>query len=213
MCSPSAVMHDGVEAGDVDGVAGMHGAARCGADGLDVGCVVVARDVGVLAVHAVIEKLADLDALDEIRHAAHVIGMEVGDEHLVDLRDARIFHRRLDALGVAAIVAGPAGIDQQRAAGGRDQQRGLAAFHIDGVDVRSVLPRARGLGGSRLRQDSATEQRRRWRRVDGRERTMGGRGWEKRRVSFADECKRWGGQRGTREAGRFPLAGMRTGDA
>ena len=39
------------------------------------------------------------------------------------LRDAGVLHRCLDALGVAAIVAGPAGIDEQRSAGGRNQQR------------------------------------------------------------------------------------------
>ena len=129
------------------------------ADGLDVGREVVARDVGVFAVHAVIEKFADLDVLDEIRHAAHVIGMEVGDEHMVDLRDAGVFHRRLNALGVAAIVAGPAGIDQQRSAGRRDEQRGLAAFDVDGVDVQVACLSCVACGGSRLRQDAVTSAR------------------------------------------------------
>ena len=44
----------------------MQRAARRVADGLDVGRVILARDVGVFAVDAVIEELADLDALDQI---------------------------------------------------------------------------------------------------------------------------------------------------
>ena len=136
----------------------MHSAARGVADGLDVSCEVVARDVGVFAVHAVIEKFANLDALHEIRHAAYVVGMKVGDEHLVELRDACIFHRLLNALGVAAVVAGPAGIDQHRSAGRRNNQRGLAAFHIDGVDGKIGVCRLRGLGSSRARQDATNER-------------------------------------------------------
>ncbi len=59
--------HDGGKAGDVDGVAGMHDAPRRALDGLEIGGVVVAGDVGVFAVLAVIEELADLDACDKIR--------------------------------------------------------------------------------------------------------------------------------------------------
>ena len=104
--------HDDAEAGNIDGVSGMNDAARRCADGLDVSRVVVARDVGVFAIDAVVEEFADLDALTKIRHATDVIHMEVGDEHLVDLGDAGIFHCRLNAVGVATIVAGPASIDE-----------------------------------------------------------------------------------------------------
>ena len=73
--------HDDAEAGNVDGVAGMNDAARLAFDGLQVGGVVVARDVGVFAVDAVIEELADWHALDQFGHAAHVVDVEVGDQH------------------------------------------------------------------------------------------------------------------------------------
>ena len=63
----------------------MHDAARRAADGFDVGRIVVTRDVGVFAILAVIEKLADLDALDQIGHAAHVIDVKVRDQHMVEL--------------------------------------------------------------------------------------------------------------------------------
>src|ERR1700739_38786 len=135
--------NDDAEAGDVDDVTGMNGAARRGANGLDVGRQVVARDVGVFAVDAVIEELADLDMLNEIRHAAYMIGVEVGDEHLVDHRTAGVFHCRLNALGIAAIVAGPAGIDQQRVTAWRDKQRGLAALDINGVNLQIFRGRLR----------------------------------------------------------------------
>ena len=75
---------DDAETGNVDGVAGMDDAARRGADGFDVSRIVVAGDVGVFAVDAVIEELADLDMFNEVRHTTDMIDMEVGDEDLVD---------------------------------------------------------------------------------------------------------------------------------
>ena len=77
--------HNRAQAGNVDRVAGMHDAPRLALDGLEICGIIVARDVGVFAVLAVIEELADLDALDKIRHAAHVIDVEVGDQHMVEL--------------------------------------------------------------------------------------------------------------------------------
>ena len=44
-----------------------------------------------------------------------------------------------DTLCVAAFVAGPAGIDQQRIAAGRDEQRGLAALHVDKINVQASV--------------------------------------------------------------------------
>ncbi len=54
-------------------------------DGLEIRRVIVTRDVGVFAVFAVVEELADLDALDQVRHAAHMVDVEVRDEHVVEL--------------------------------------------------------------------------------------------------------------------------------
>ena len=129
----------------------MNDAARLALDGLEIGGIVVARDVGVFAVGTVVEELADLDALDEFRHAANVIGMVVGDEHMIDVRDAGVFHCRLDAIGVAAVVAGPAGIDEQGRAGRRNEQRGLAAFDVDGIDEQVLC----GFGLRHVRADGA----------------------------------------------------------
>ena len=52
--------HDDAEAGDVDGVAGMNDAARLALDGLEIRGIIVARDIGVFAIDAVVEELADL---------------------------------------------------------------------------------------------------------------------------------------------------------
>ena len=126
---------DDAEARQVDGVAGMHDAARLACDGLQIRRVVVARDVGVFAILAVIEELADGHALHQFGHAAHVVDVVVSHEQMIDLRDAGVAHGGLNAVGVAAIVIRPARIDQQRCAGGRNQQRRLAALDIDGVDA------------------------------------------------------------------------------
>ena len=54
---------------------------------------------------------------------------------------------RGDAVGVAAVIAGPAGIDQHGLAGGRDEQRGLAALDIDEVDLQILGGGERGGAG------------------------------------------------------------------
>ena len=90
-----------------------------------------------------------------------MVVVEVCDEQMVDARDAGVAHGGLDALSVAAIGGGPAGIDKQRCARRNNQQRGLAAFHVDGVDEQ-VLFRF-GLCGSGLRDE---EQRQ---RADGKQ--------------------------------------------
>ena len=131
--------NDDAEAVYVDSVAGMNGAARRGADGFDVCGVVVTRDVGVFAVFAVIEEFADFYVLDEVRHAPYMIRVEVGDEHLVDLRDPCILHRRLNALGIAAFISRPPGVDQEGSPRRGDQQCGLSALDIDGIDPQ-VFP-------------------------------------------------------------------------
>ena len=84
MCSPSAVRTIDAEAGEVDGVAGMNDAAGLAFDGLEIGGVVVAGDVGVFAIFAVVEELADGYALDQLGHTADVIGMEMSHEEVID---------------------------------------------------------------------------------------------------------------------------------
>ena len=137
------------EAGDLDGVAGMNAAPRLALNGLQVGRKIVARDIGVLLVGAVVDELADGNALDELRHATNVIGVVVGNERVIDARDAGVFHCCLDANGIAAVVIGPAGIDEQRSAGWGDEECGLAAFDINGVDEE--MPLCFGLRVGRMR--------------------------------------------------------------
>ena len=139
--------NDGAEAGDLNGVAGMDDAARLALDGLQIGGEIVAGDLRIFAIEAVVEEFAYGNALDQLRHAAHVVAMKVGNQQVVDAHDAGVAHGCLDAVGVAS--ARPAGIDQQRCAGRSHQQRGLAAFHIDRVDEQML--RGIGLGKSALR--------------------------------------------------------------
>ena len=151
--------NDNLEAGDRNGVAGMDDAPRLAFDGLQVGGVIGAGDVGVLAIHAVVQELAYGDALDQLRQSAHVVVMEVRGQQMVDARDAGVAHGSLDAHGVAPIGGGPAGVDEQRCARRGHQQRGLAAFHIDGVDEQ-VLLCCRGLPRCGLRLGSKEQRQR-----------------------------------------------------
>ena len=112
----------------------MNDAPRLALDCLQIGCKIMARDVGVLAVGTVVEKLADGHTLHQLRHSAYVVGVVVSNEHMVDARDSGVFHRCLDAFGITAVVIGPAGIDEHRCTGRRNKQRGLAAFNVDRID-------------------------------------------------------------------------------
>ena len=76
---------------------------------------------------AVIDKLADRDAFGELRQAAHVVAVEVGDEHVVELGDAGVPHGGLNPVGVAPVRSGPAGVHQHRFALGGDHEGGGAA--------------------------------------------------------------------------------------
>jgi len=87
-----------------------------------------------------------------------------------DAGDAGVGHGGLDAGSVAAGVAGPAGVDEERCVGlPCRQQRGLAAFDVDGVDEQVVCRIRLGAGdlwsGSRatqqMRMDRLGKSRRR----------------------------------------------------
>jgi hypothetical protein len=77
-----------------------------------------------------------------------VIDMEVGDKQVIDAGDACVAHGGLDTGSIAAVHAGPAGVDEQGGVrSGVDEERGLAAFDVDGVDQEMVC--ALGVGGLR----------------------------------------------------------------
>ena len=94
---------------------------------------VVGDDSGVvgLAIRAVVDEGADGDAGDQLRDAADVIGVVVGDEDVVDAGEAGGVGGGGDAVGVAVVIALPAGVDQEGLMGGSDEEGGLAAFHVD----------------------------------------------------------------------------------
>jgi len=81
---------------------------------------------------------------------------------VIEAGDAGVVHRGQDALGVAALVAGPASVDEQRLAGRSHQQRGLAAFDVDGVKEQGAyLGRGlrRGRGGDEQCQGAEGQER------------------------------------------------------
>ena len=82
----------------------------------------------------------------ELGHRAEVIAVPVRRDQVVDLREAGILDGGHDALGVARRGrAAVARVDQQRLAGRRDEQRRVAAFDVDDVDVQGL--RRAALGG------------------------------------------------------------------
>ena len=103
--------------------------------------------VGVrLHVRPVIDVVLDRDPVRELRQGAEVIAVVVREHEVVDLFQTRVLHRRHDPLRVAD-GAGSAvtGVYQQGFAGRGHEQRRVAPFDVDDVDVER-LGRP-GLGG------------------------------------------------------------------
>src|SRR5271167_1747463 len=98
--------------------------------GVDVG--------GELAVGAVIDESADGNFLDELGHPADVVEVIVSDQNIIELRDAGALRGSGDAIGVAALVVGPAGVDEKRLSGRGDEEGRLASFNIDEIDLERL---------------------------------------------------------------------------
>ena len=103
--------------------------------------------IGLLAglhVGAVIHEIANGQLGRQLQHAAHVIGMIVGDDEIIDLLHAGVLGRGGNAERIAVIEAGPAGIDQHGFARRGDEQGRLAAFHVDKIDFHVLGGRQEG---------------------------------------------------------------------
>ena len=59
-----------------------------------------------------------------------------------------------NALGITAFETSPAGVDQQGVAGGSDDERGLAALHIDKIDFERFGGNERKREGSGYGENS-----------------------------------------------------------
>ena len=154
-----AVRHqnDYAKAGNLNGVARMNGAAGLSLDRLQIGRKIVASDVGIFAVWAVVEEFANGNAGNELGHAAYVVGMVVRDQQVIDARNAGVFHCRLDAIGVAATLVRPAGIHEHRLTGWGYEQSGLAAFDVNRIDEQVFCRPCLGQRGGTCSDDQQEE--------------------------------------------------------
>jgi hypothetical protein len=100
----------------------------------------------------VIDELLDGNHGGQLRNSAGVIDVEVRGDEVIDLLAAHFVLKHVgDALGVAAVVAGPAGVHQDSLAGGRHNQGRSAAFDIDPLNFERI----RGLDGGILDRPGA----------------------------------------------------------
>ncbi len=68
-----------------------------------------------------------------------MVGVIVGDQDVINPGDTCFFADFDDTAGVASVVAGKAGVDQQIFAGGRDEEGGLSAIDIGEVDAEGGI--------------------------------------------------------------------------
>jgi hypothetical protein len=85
---------------------------RVARDSLLIRSVIGASDFGVFEIGAVIDEGSDLDAIHQLRNAANVVAMIVGDQNVIELLEPGLVRRSNNAVGVPAFISGPAGIDE-----------------------------------------------------------------------------------------------------
>jgi hypothetical protein len=90
----------------------------------------------------VIVERPDRHAPGQLRDAAVTIGMKVRDQQVIDARDPCVPHRGENPPGVPAL-RGVTGIDEQRLAGRRHDERRLSALDIDEIERQRVRGRSR----------------------------------------------------------------------
>jgi hypothetical protein len=95
----------------------------------------------------VIDEGPDGNTRYELRHSAYVVIVIMRKQHIIYPAYARLVGGGYDAVRVAAIVVRPSGIDQQGLAGWSYEERGLAALHVN--DVNLELPFRARFGPSR----------------------------------------------------------------
>ena len=88
-----------------------------------------------------IDEGAYRDLGDQLGDAAAMVIVIVGQQHVVDLADARALGCSKNPVGIAAIVVRPSCVDEQRLPGRGDKQRGLATLDIDEVNLKILFGR------------------------------------------------------------------------
>jgi len=149
--------NDDTEVWNLNSVSGVNNAARLSFDSRQIRCKIAARNAGVLAIGAVIDELADLDVLDQFRYAADMVDMVVRRKNVINMSDAGVFHRSLNACCTATVTIRPAGIHEQRTTGRRDDQRGLPALDVNRINEQALLSAGLRTAG-RLRADEEQRQ-------------------------------------------------------
>ena len=106
-----------------------------------------------------IDEFADGDLRGERGEAAEVVAVPVRDDEVIEMREAGVVNRVHDAAGVAVGARRDiAGVHEQRFAGGRDEERGVAALDVDDVDVEGFARLRLREGGGRAKGQRGEEQ-------------------------------------------------------
>jgi hypothetical protein len=87
------------------------------------------------AIVPVIDEGVDRNACHQLGKAADVVGVIVSDQDVIYSREAGFFGDGDDAVGIAAVIVGPAGINKEGLSVGSNEERGLAALDVDKINA------------------------------------------------------------------------------
>ena len=113
-----------------------------------IGAVKLLAALVVFHALAVIDEIVDRQLARKLRNAAHMVFVEVRDQKVIDGFYAGVFGRGRDAVGIPAVIAGPARIDQHGFPRRGHEERRLPAFYVDEIDLEILGGRKQnGSGG------------------------------------------------------------------
>src|ERR1019366_8165855 len=96
-------------------------------------------NVGVFPVGSMVQKSADLDHPRQFRHSPYMVAMIMSRQHVIDLLDSRLFRRLHNSSGMRPMETGETGINQQGLPRRTDNERGLPAFHVNGINLQRLI--------------------------------------------------------------------------
>ena len=127
-----------------DLLARLHDRVLAAFDRFQVGRVERIRLLAFFDRRTVVNEFLDWQFAHQLHHAANMVDVEMRDQDIIELLDLGVLGDLGDSSRVAAAKSGPARVHEHGLARRRDDQRGLAAFHVHEIQFQILRRRQQG---------------------------------------------------------------------